>query len=49
MAWHPGKTGEVAAPKKPGRQVQARPGTWTRVQSSVERGGEALHGVGWGG
>ena len=49
MAWHPGKTGEVAAPKKPGRQVQARPGTWTRVQSSVEWGGEALHGVGWGG
>ena len=49
MAWHPGKTGEVAAPKKPGRQVQARPGTWTRLQSSVECGGESLHGVGWGG
>lgn len=46
MAWHPGETGEAAAPKKPGRQVQARPGTWTMVQSSVERGGEEMHGGG---
>ena len=44
MAWHPGETGEVAAPKKSGRQVQARPGTWTMVQSSVEPGGEELRG-----
>lgn len=48
MAWHPGETGEAAAPKKPGRQVQARPGTWTMVQSSVERGGEEMHGGGIG-
>ena len=50
MAWHPWETGEVVAPKKPGRQVQARPGTWRRGQSSAEQGGEVgWDGVGWGG
>ena len=50
MAWHPWETGDVVAPKKPGRQVQARPGTWRRGQSSAEQGGEVgWKGVGWGG